>query len=121
MTALLMTAALWAGAHHPGCRTDVCERRVDHREHAKTMRRWRRRARPFRAWLASVRWCESRDDYGAVDPTGTYTGAYQFDDPTWRSVGGTTSRAMHAARVEQDFRAVVLRLRRGTAPWPVCG
>lgn len=121
MTVLLMAAALWGGAHHPGCRTEDCERRVDRREHLKTVRRWRQRARPWRGWLASVRWCESRNDYGAVSPSGAYTGAYQFDDQTWRSVGGTTARAMFASVPEQDYRAVVLRLRRGTAPWPVCG
>ena len=117
----MAVTALWTGAHHLGCRTDACERRVDRHEHRRTVDVWRSRSRPFRAWLGRVRWCESRNDYGAVDPSGTYTGAYQFDDRTWRSVAGTTTRAMYAERAEQDYRAVLLLTRRGTAPWPVCG
>lgn len=31
----------------------------------------------------SVIECESGGDYTAVDPSGTYRGAYQFDQPTW--------------------------------------
>lgn len=122
MTALLASVlALWAGHHHEGCLTDRCERRVDRREHLKTVRKWRQVSSRFASWLASVKWCESRGNYGAIDPTGSYTGAYQFDDQTWRSVGGTTARAMWAEPAEQDYRAVLLRLRRGTQPWPVCG
>ena len=122
MTVLVATLALAAGVHHhEGCNTNVCERRVDRKEHAKTVRRWRATARPFRPWLAKVRWCESRSNYRAISPDGTYTGAYQFDDQTWTSVGGTTRRAMWAEPMEQDYRAVRLRMARGVAPWPVCG
>ena len=82
----------------------------------------RRRAaiRPYRVWLRNLRQCEATGNYRAVSPSGLYTGAYQFDDQTWRSVGGS-GRAMHAGKVEQDWRAVLLRKRRGVAPWPVCG
>jgi hypothetical protein len=121
MALVASLVALVVGHHHDGCRTDACERRVDRKEHLKTVRKWRRVAHPFRWWLARVRFCESRNDYGAIDPTGTYTGAYQFDDQTWASVGGTTARAMYAEPAEQDYRAVMLRIERGVRPWPVCG
>lgn len=119
MALVAAVVALWGGAHHAGCSTDACEKRVDHKEHAKTVRRWRQAARPYRAWLSSTRWCESRGRYGTNTGNGFY-GAYQFDLTTWWSVGGRSYPHL-APAVEQDFRAVVLRLRRGTAPWPVCG
>jgi Transglycosylase-like domain len=116
MALLAVVTALVAG-HHQGCNTDACERRVAHR---KTLRRWRRETRPWRGWLTRVAWCESTNRPWAIDPTGTYFGLYQFDLATWWSVGGR-GYPHQAARLEQDHRAVVLRLRRGTAPWPVCG
>lgn len=64
--------------------------------------------------------CESGGNYQAVDPTGTYTGRYQFDDQTWQSMGGS-GRAGDAPPGEQDQRAAALLAQRGTAPWPVCG
>lgn len=76
--------------------------------------------RPYRAWLRRLRWCESTNNYRAVGAGGLYTGAYQFDDASWQSVGGK-GRAMYAGKLEQDYRAVLLRKRRGTQPWPVCG
>jgi hypothetical protein len=112
--------ALFAAHHHDGCNTQACERRVDRKEHGKTLRRWRRVARPYHRWLAKVRWCESRNDYGAVDPSGTYFGAYQFDVPTWYSVGGYGMPHV-AEHANQDYRAVLLLVRRGTGPWPICG
>ncbi len=99
--------------HPPPCQTHACAIRVQHRH-------WRKVVKPYEGWLAKVRRCESGGDYRAVNPSGTYTGAYQFDDVTWGSVGGR-GRAKDAGHLEQDYRAVVLRLRRGTAPWPVCG
>jgi len=76
--------------------------------------------RPYRPWLRALAWCESTNRPWAVDPSGTYFGLYQFDVQTWYSVGG---RGMpnQASRREQSYRAVILRQRRGTAPWPVCG
>jgi hypothetical protein len=99
------------------CRTNRCRHRVTRR----VVHRHRRRAiAPYRMWLRSTRLCESGGDYQAVDQSGTHTGAYQFDDQTWHTVGGKR-RAMHAGKLEQDYRAVKLRKARGTAPWPICG
>ena len=78
-----------------------------------------RATRPHRAWLARLRQCESTDRYGTNTGNG-YFGAYQFDLQTWASVGGR-GLPSSAAPIEQDYRAVVLLRRRGTAPWPVCG
>lgn len=70
--------------------------------------------------LASIRACESGGDYQAVDASGTYYGAYQFDFQTWGSVGGSGSPAA-ASPAEQDYRAALLYSQRGSSPWPVCG
>jgi hypothetical protein len=69
--------------------------------------------------LDQIRQCESGGDYGAVSPEG-YGGAYQFDQQTWESVGGTGSPAS-APPAEQDMRAQMLLEQSGTSPWPVCG
>ena len=74
---------------------------------------------PLEKW-EKMRFCESSDNYQAVSPKGTYTGAYQFDRPTWQSVGGTGDPA-DASPSEQDARARELYARRGDVPWPVCG
>ncbi len=71
------------------------------------------------AWEA-LRDCESRGDYSAVSATGAYRGAYQFDRPTWRSVGGF-GNPEDASPEEQDARARILYAERGRSPWPVCG
>lgn len=70
--------------------------------------------------LGSIAQCESGGDYGAVDPSGTYHGAYQFDQSTWESVGGSGSPSA-ASPAEQDKRAQMLLQRSGTSPWPNCG
>lgn len=70
--------------------------------------------------LAAIASCESHGDPGAVSRDGLYTGRYQFDDPTWRSIGGV-GRAKDAPAAEQDRRAANLYRKRGAAPWPVCG
>jgi hypothetical protein len=86
--------------------------------------RWRRHMRrvvaPHRGWLARLAWCESTNNPRAYSPAGPYFGLYQFDLRTWASVGGR-GLPSNASRLEQSFRAVLLLLRRGTAPWPVCG
>lgn len=69
--------------------------------------------------LDQIRQCESGGDYGAVSPEG-YGGAYQFDQQTWESVGGSGSPAS-APPAEQDKRAQMLLEQSGTSPWPVCG
>nr|WSY54279.1 ubiquitin-like domain-containing protein [Streptomyces sp. NBC_00886] len=64
--------------------------------------------------------CESGGRPGAVDPSGTYGGLYQFDTHTWHSLGGT-GRPQDASAEEQTFRAKRLYVRRGSSPWPHCG
>ena len=70
--------------------------------------------------LASIRACESSGNYAAVSPDGLYGGAYQFDRPTWQSVGGSGDPAA-ASPAEQDARASELWSQRGSNPWPNCG
>ncbi|HEV2758622.1 MAG TPA: transglycosylase family protein [Acidimicrobiales bacterium] len=70
--------------------------------------------------LAAIRACESGGNYAAVSPGGLYRGAYQFDLPTWQSVGGSGDPAA-ASPAEQDARASQLRSQRGSNPWPNCG
>lgn len=69
---------------------------------------------------AELRWCESSGNYGAVNFSGRYRGAYQFDQETWDSVGGSGDPAT-ADPAEQDKRAKILYATRGSAPWPYCG
>ncbi|MGV9313367.1 ubiquitin-like domain-containing protein [Streptomyces sp. NPDC003691] len=69
---------------------------------------------------AALAHCESGGRPAAVDPSGTYGGLYQFDVPTWRSLGGT-GRPQDAPASEQTFRAKKLYVQRGAAPWPHCG
>ena len=70
--------------------------------------------------LAGIRACESGGDYGAVSSSGKYRGAYQFDQQTWESVGGSGDPA-DASPAEQDRRAAALQQQRGSSPWPSCG
>lgn len=70
--------------------------------------------------LAAIRACESSGNYGAVSADGLYRGAYQFDRPTWQSVGGSGDPAA-ASPAEQDARASQLWSQRGSSPWPNCG
>jgi hypothetical protein len=70
--------------------------------------------------LASIRACESGGDYSAVSSSGTYRGAYQFDQATWESVGGSGDPAA-ASPAAQDMRAQMLYDQSGSSPWPVCG
>jgi hypothetical protein len=78
------------------------------------------RARSVPSALEAIARCESRSDPTAVSDDGVYRGKYQFDLPTWRSVGGAGDPALASER-EQDRRARALAEQRGTAPWPVCG
>ncbi|WP_338672293.1 ubiquitin-like domain-containing protein [Streptomyces sp. SCSIO 30461] len=64
--------------------------------------------------------CESGGRPGAVDPSGTYGGLYQFDKRTWRSMGGR-GRPQDAPAAEQTYRAKKLYSQRGANPWPHCG
>ncbi len=77
--------------------------------------------------LYRLRMCESTDDYGAVNPSGVYRGAYQFDQRTWNDVAGRHFPWLvgrDPATVEpwwQDAMARALYSERGAQPWPVCG
>ncbi|WP_438948105.1 ubiquitin-like domain-containing protein [Streptomyces olivaceus] len=64
--------------------------------------------------------CESGGRPGAVDPSGTYGGLYQFDAPTWHGLGGA-GRPEDAPPAEQTYRAKKLYVRSGAAAWPHCG
>lgn len=107
--------------HVRGCATVSCDKRIG--------KRWARKhpkariasfVAPYRAWLNRVARCESSNNTRAVSPDGLYRGLFQFDLQTWRSVGGVGD-PINATRGEQEYRAVLLLKRRGTAPWPVCG
>jgi Transglycosylase-like domain len=73
-----------------------------------------------RALLTHIAACESDGDPTAVSPDGRYHGKYQFDLATWQSVGGAGNPAAAPER-EQDRRAHLLLMARGTEPWPRCG
>ncbi len=70
------------------------------------------------AW-AKLRMCESSNRYTTNTGNGYY-GAYQFNLPTWRSVGGQ-GRPDQAAPTEQDYRALYLYRMRGWQPWQCAG
>ena len=70
-------------------------------------------------WAALAR-CESGGDPTIVSASGRYHGLYQFDLPTWESVGGT-GRPSEASPDEQQRRAIALYEQRGASPWPTCG
>ncbi|HVG74031.1 MAG TPA: transglycosylase family protein [Thermoleophilaceae bacterium] len=70
--------------------------------------------------LASIAWCESRNNPRAVGGGGAYRGLYQFSFSTWRVVGGWGDPAA-APRSEQTWRAWLLLSKHGSGHWPVCG
>lgn len=72
-----------------------------------------------RDWAALAR-CESGGDPTIVSRSGRYHGLYQFDRPTWESVGGT-GLPSEASPDEQRRRAIMLYEQRGAGPWPTCG
>jgi len=66
-----------------------------------------------------LRMCESSGRYATNTGNGYY-GAYQFDLPTWASVGGA-GRPDQALPIEQDYRALYLYRMRGWQPWECAG
>jgi peptidoglycan hydrolase-like protein with peptidoglycan-binding domain len=62
-----------------------------------------------------LRVCESGNNYG-INTGNDHYGAYQFDLPTWRSVGGR-GFPNQASPAEQDARALMLYRMRGWEPW----
>ncbi len=77
--------------------------------------------------LLRLRSCESTDNYEAVNPSGTYRGAYQFDQTTWNGVASRHYPFLanrDPATVEpwwQDAMTRALWSERGSQPWPICG
>ena len=77
--------------------------------------------------LAKLRQCESTDNYEAVDPSGSFRGAYQFNRGTWDGVAARHFEwlvGVDPAEAEpwwQDLMARALFSERGRGPWPVCG
>jgi hypothetical protein len=79
--------------------------------------------------LACIRQRESHGDYTAVDPSGTYRGAYQIYQPGWdataRSLGRSDLvgvRPNNASPADQDMVALQMLRLNGTRPWGgACG
>lgn len=69
--------------------------------------------------LAQLRQCEAGGRYDAVSSSGTYSGAYQYDDRTWNGYGGYR-RAGDAPPAIQDQKATETYQSRGWQPWPSC-
>ena len=74
--------------------------------------------------LGSIRNRESRGDYGAVSSSGTYRGAYQYDQQTWDSNAAASGRTdlvgADPAAVDpasQDQIAADTYARSGNQPW----
>jgi hypothetical protein len=71
--------------------------------------------------LLAIRWCESRDDYVAANPSSSARGAYQFLTGSWKAYGHKdrygVSQAHLATPVQQDEAALITWERDGTRPW----
>lgn len=119
VVAMVLAGSPAPAVDYPGCNTHRCVERVQAQGHRTTVKRWRRVARPYAAWLRAVRWCESRGRYGLSTGNGFY-GAYQFALRSWFAVGGRGYPHL-AEPAEQDYRAVRLLWIQGRGAWPVCG
>lgn len=67
---------------------------------------------------------ESGGNYGAVSPSGTYMGAFQFSQPSWDEAAQAAGRPdlvgvppNHASKADQDTMAVTLYSLDGQQPW----
>lgn len=114
---VLIAAA--AGHHHPSphhgwhCNLHpACAVRVEHK-------RWRRVVAPYQGWLDSTSSCESGGNYRTNTGNGFY-GGLQFTLSSWAAVGGRGLPSA-AGRLEQEYRAILLRRVQGVGAWPVCG
>ena len=72
-------------------------------------------AEPSAGDWAKLRNCESGGNY-AINTGNGYYGAYQFDQSTWRSVGGS-GLPSDASPATQDALAYKLWQQRGWSPW----
>ena len=76
-----------------------------------------------------LRRCESTNNYQAVNPTGSYRGAYQFSRQTWDWIASIFDHVNHlegvdpieASPADQDLMAQTLYDFRGPGQWPECG
>lgn len=77
--------------------------------------------------LGRLRHCESTDNYQAISRSGTYRGAYQFDQTTWDDVAARHFEwlvGIDPIDVDpwwQDSMTRALWSERGSQPWPICG
>lgn len=113
-----------SGRHTPGCNTYKCDKRMERKNHAKTLKKWATVAKPHRAWLNSTGDCETRgysrkESYKVNTGNGFY-GRYQFTLSSWQSVGGK-GYPHEAEPLEQDYRTVRLLKVQGRGAWPICG
>lgn len=69
-------------------------------------------------WAALAR-CESGGNPSARSANGRYTGAFQFSNATWQSLGHAGSAADHPYEV-QVAAAQKLQARSGWGQWPRC-
>jgi peptidoglycan hydrolase-like protein with peptidoglycan-binding domain len=69
--------------------------------------------------LEQIAQCESGGNPRAVSSDGTYRGKYQFDEQTWKSLGGSGD-PVDAPESEQDQLAAKLYHERGPSAWPSC-
>jgi Transglycosylase-like domain len=76
------------------------------------------------SFLRCVVQAESSGNYGAVSPTGTYMGAFQFSQPTWNEAASAAARPdligvrpNTASKADQDSLAVTLYGLDGERPW----
>jgi hypothetical protein len=137
--AALAATAPTASAHHHGTTpalvapSFVSPSRAGHASLAGQHRAHRRAARHRHAKSATgkpggstppvlrrIAECESHGNPRSVGGGGTYRGAYQFSEQTWRAVGGRGDPAA-APMAEQTRRAARLLARSGPSQWPVCG
>lgn len=73
--------------------------------------------------VSSVWWalgeCESGNNPRAINPSGKYRGAFQFDLSTWASVG-ESGDPIDRSYAHQLAAAQRLHAQRGFYPWPQC-
>jgi len=117
----LMSAALAVPSADakPVCSKACVQRvkaKVRHRHHEATLRKWRRVAYPFWGIFQAIAQCESNGEWHIE---GYFSGGLQFLDSTWHAVGGTGRAGQHS-KLEQIYRAMLLKDRSGYGNWPVC-
>ena len=76
------------------------------------------------AFFECIRWRESRGNYGAVNSTGTFMGAYQFYQGGWNTFAARIDRhdlvgvpPHHASPADQDAVALAAYNELGSRPW----